>query len=386
MEGLYNQGTEKWYKSHYGWLLFLIINMSGNLCFETLLPYKATTTILFLFLLYKCISSKKLRSYYVFILSFWFLILIIPGTYLTVFSIPATLHVFIKTATGIFIVVYCKDYFCKYYVDIMFFFSIISLIGFTYNCMGGVVPYINVESSNLDGGGIYRVSSVLYTQLYDLQNGGTLTLRNCGPFWEPGAYQGFLNLAIVINLLYNKKDKQWKYKNLVFIIAIITTFSTGGYITLFVILMYVIYTKKKTPNYIKILYSLVFISTACYLYLSLEFLGDKIANDDARTAVSLSDLPDGPMLLFGYGYDPNSFNTSSIKTAAALILLIRYSGILGFILYFTPILKKLNSIRNLMFLTIILLLLMNEPFLTTGPFWWGVPFFLDLFKPVKNIN
>ena len=38
-----------------------------------------------------------------------------------------------------------------------------------------------------------------------------------------------------------------------------------------------------------------------------------------------------------------------------------------------------------MFLIIVLLLLMNEPFLTTGPFWWGVPFFLESFKPVKNV-
>lgn len=384
MEVLYNQNVEKWYRNHYGWLLFLIINMSGNLCFEILLPYKAIIIILFIFLLFKCINSKRLRSNHVFLLYIWFLILIIPGTYLTIFSFPATLHVFIKIAIGIFIIAYCKDYFCKYYVDIMFFFSIISLIAFTYNCMGGIIPYIYVENSSLDEGNIFRVSSILYTQLYQLQS-GSLTLRNCGPFWEPGAYQGFLNLAIVINLLYNKRDKQWKYKNIVFIITIITTFSTGGYITLFFVLIYIIYANKITPSYIKVLYSLIILFTACYLYFSIDFLGDKIANDNARIAVSLNDFPKGLMLLFGYGYDPTAFNTSSIKTAAALILLIRYSGIIGFILYFTPMLRRLNSVKNLMFLIIVLLLLMNEPFLTTGPFWWGVPFFLESFKPVKNV-
>jgi hypothetical protein len=98
MEVLYNQNAEKWYRNHYGWLLFLIVNMSGNLCFETLLPYKAIIIILFIFLLFKCIKSKRLRSNYVFLLYIWFLILIIPGTYLTIFSFPTTLHVFIKIA------------------------------------------------------------------------------------------------------------------------------------------------------------------------------------------------------------------------------------------------------------------------------------------------
>jgi hypothetical protein len=62
------------------------------------------------------------------------------------------------------------------------------------------------------------------------------TLRNNGPFWEPGMFAVFINIALAINLLSSKRmlDK----KNIVFIIASITTFSTASLIATFIILLY----------------------------------------------------------------------------------------------------------------------------------------------------
>ncbi|MBU5450129.1 O-antigen ligase [Acetivibrio sp. MSJd-27] len=53
-------------------------------------------------------------------------------------------------------------------------------------------------------------------------------LRNNGFFWEPGAYQTFLNLALIF-LLFTKYKIEWKS---IFVItfAIVTTYSTTGYI------------------------------------------------------------------------------------------------------------------------------------------------------------
>lgn len=68
--------------------------------------------------------------------------------------------------------------------------------------------------------------------------------RNIGIFWEPGAYQAFLNIAIIFAL--NRKDFLENRKNviwlLIMMICIITTFSTTGYIVLAITL--IIYNKR----------------------------------------------------------------------------------------------------------------------------------------------
>ncbi len=57
---------------------------------------------------------------------------------------------------------------------------------------------------------------------------GSLTIRAGGIFWEPGVYQIYLNLAILFDLIFlmNKKRKRL----IVYIIALVITFSTTGYI------------------------------------------------------------------------------------------------------------------------------------------------------------
>lgn len=368
----------QWYTSTRGWILFLVINMSGNLCFEILLPYKLIISILFAFISFKVINEKAIRGKHIFIITLWLLLLLLPALYLINYNISSTLHVFLKISIGILTILYCNQYFCKFYVNILFFFAVISLICFSYNCLVGVLPYIPVNSTEVDGGYVFRVSSVLYTQLYDPIS-ETLTIRNSGPFWEPGAFQGFLNLALLLNILFNNQNKYWMLKNIIFVITIITTFSTGGYITLFAILLFITYFKTNWHPITKILLTFIIIITSIYLYTSLNFLGEKIATDKSRTGVSFDDFSNGLEFLFGYGYDISSLNNSKITTVSALINLIKYSGIIGLILYYLPMIHRMKSAKNITFTIVISLILFNEPFLTTGPFWWGIPLCLSLF-------
>lgn len=378
-----NNKTENWYSSIYGWILFIVINASGNLFVSTLLPNQLIIVLLFIFLLFTVLKNKLLNINHLLVIYTWFLLLLIPYFYLQSFSVPSTLHIFLKICIGIFTVLYCKDHLCKHYVDIMFFLAIISLLCFAYNCFIGVIPYIPVESTTIDGGNIFRVSSILYTQLY---NGAAmeLTLRNCGPFWEPGAFQGFINLALFINIFYcSNNNKYWLLKNIVFIVTVLTTLSTGGYIVLFIISALIVLYKTHWLQFTKMIVIFIIVLMAIYLYYSLEFLGDKISTDSSRTDISVDDIfvDNLYMVLFGFGYETNSFKTSSIKTAAALINLIRYSGFLGFLLYLCPLLFGIKNQISIWFTIVLLLILFNEPFLTAGPFWWGVPLFLFYLRP-----
>lgn len=56
--------------------------------------------------------------------------------------------------------------------------------------------------------------------------------RNSGIFWEPGAYATFLNLGLFLILNDNSLEIKKRYaKLMVCLIALLTTFSTGGFVT-----------------------------------------------------------------------------------------------------------------------------------------------------------
>jgi hypothetical protein len=55
--------------------------------------------------------------------------------------------------------------------------------------------------------------------------------RNFGVFWEPGAYQVFLNLALLFILTSNIKNSRKALECSVLTVAILTTYSTTGYIS-----------------------------------------------------------------------------------------------------------------------------------------------------------
>ena len=68
-------------------------------------------------------------------------------------------------------------------------------------------------------------------------------VRNIGIFWEGGAYQYFLNIALIFSL-YVKKNPIVSFPNLIFVISIITTYSTTGYLIMAVILASVVMGKS----------------------------------------------------------------------------------------------------------------------------------------------
>ena len=58
-------------------------------------------------------------------------------------------------------------------------------------------PSLNVHDAVFEGGGLNII-------IYNFQTAVLLEivgfLRNCGPFWEPGMYAVFLNIALAFNL------------------------------------------------------------------------------------------------------------------------------------------------------------------------------------------
>ena len=365
----------KWYADWRFWLLFIAINISGNPGFSVLFPYHATLIILFVGLLsYFLIQKQSLDNTFFIYILLWTCLFLFQGYYIDAYGFSSAIHVIMKVTIGLLTLLVVNYKFTKYYSNIIYFFCIVSLICFTYNHIFGVLPYINL-GAGMDGGAGFRVSSIIYTQLYNLNNSG-LSFRNCGPFWEPGAFQGFVNLAILLELLSgNDRNKQWHLRFAVFVITVITTYSTGGYVVLALNLIYYIVTNQRLIWNVRVLLLSITSIIAVFLFFNIDFLHNKISGDKGRLGTSAADLFSNNILctIFGYGFSEESFTQSNIKSASSFFNLFRYTGIIGIALYYIPILGiKLNANR-LYFLLTVFLILMNEPFITAGVFWWSIP-------------
>ena len=96
--------------------------------------------------------------------------------------------------------------------------------------------------------------------------------RNAGCSWEPGRYAVMLSLGIAISVL--KKGFSIKNKNLIWLLlALITTFSTTGYIVTITV-FFVSYVKKVNFSYVT--YAIFLIIPICFIVINVPFLANKI--------------------------------------------------------------------------------------------------------------
>ena len=181
-----------------------------------------------------------------------------------------------------------------YYINIIFFFSIISLLFF--------IPYIFypeqfdqlfrslselVEPFQIDTPG--RDHFILYTyglEYEDVDGDSAKSLiRNSGPFWEPGGYGIFLTIAILFEMI--KKHRFFTKKTIVFLIALLSTLSTGAFFVFFIVVIsYIIL----NPTILRIILLVLFSVLSMSIYSKLFFLSEKV-NDQSSYNYSLKYAP-----------------------------------------------------------------------------------------------
>ena len=183
--------------------------------------------------------------------------------------------------------------FTTYYVNITYFFAIIGLIFYTlsifypafYSYTETIAPRFGTDPTI-----VVEENFIIYAFERKLTN----YLRSPGPFWEPGAYATFLIIALVFNIIENKK--LFNIKNIVFVIAIVTTFSSAGYLSLFLLLIvYLLFAEKKYSK--KIIYLPIILIGFAYLFLKLDFLSDKLTTRYEAEAYSSLNTPTAGRIL-----------------------------------------------------------------------------------------
>lgn len=241
-----------------------------------------------------------------------------------------------------------KDY-LGYFIKTIYFFTLISFIfyflsfysGFYYFMVEKICPYFTTPFYRDESFYKYAPNIILFSfekSLYQYN-------RNPGPFWEPGAFAIFLNLALLFNLI--KTRKLIEKRNIVFISGIITTFSTTGFITLFITLSgFYIFTSGHKLKYI---YVFVILILGISTYKAAEFMEEKIIENyisyketsSSRFGSAYLDLLDfstSPILGWGrgeyrYGGIKFSLFTQEQHRNNGLTSLLVSYGLLIFILY-----------------------------------------------------
>lgn len=134
------------------------------------------------------------------------------------------------------------------FIDVMKWLCIISLMGyFLYMLVPGLHGLFPVTNK----AGTVFSNLILYVDT-------THYNRNTGMFWEPGAFQTFVNLA----LLFEASKENPRFSNMaIFSLTVITTYSTTGYIGMLFVFVF-LYLKKGTSYNIKIILLLLAVAGA----------------------------------------------------------------------------------------------------------------------------
>ncbi|GAB3317365.1 hypothetical protein GCM10027299_08630 [Larkinella ripae] len=263
------------------------------------------------------------------------------------------------------LVVYLVIHICglktiKMYVDILYVSALISLPVYALSFIPSIEQFMIQGIAKVFFNPIFHIEEGMYTTgptilIYNFNPwafeiiGSYLVKRNSGPFWEPGAFGVMLNLAIVLNIIRQKSlvNRQ----NIWFVIALATTLSTAGFVTLFVIAIGYLLTSPVISDKVKLAYLLLLIPAAGLFYSKAVFMEDKIQQNISLTQedntsrfgsayLDLIDLAKSPLIGFGrlaenrFGQAAVSQDLSIHRNNGVTSLLITY-GIPAALLYFT---------------------------------------------------
>ena len=343
-------------------LMFLLLALSGNPFFTQKLPVfiSLASLVSFYYLLKHYNQTIKGQTLFIFVFFIGYEFL-----HSIMFNLDyreTIIKLFLILLFSFTVVNILKTRFVKVFLYTMYIICIISFV-FTLLCY---IPGI--------GRGLYKLAAVLFPLKKDFKNYSTPTLivytflpeffsgtfkytRNAGIFWESGAFAVYLNIALYFNY-YSKKLKSFSdlfdRESLVFIIAICSTASTMGVLSLVAVITFYSFQLKTNLKYIGV-FLIVIVSALAFT--SFDFLGDKIqkqlsvsgeSNNRFGSAVmDFKDIEQRPILGWSRRIEVLfKTNVSSSKTHRpnGLTNFLRNYGLLYFSVYFYFVYKSFKAI------------------------------------------
>lgn len=361
--------------------VFLLLCCSGNPAWVFVNDMKSNYILCAIFVVFILLRQKNINSngFMAYLMPFAFISLlqvaVVSGA-----TLSSGIFLLLKMVIGFGIITTVGYRFPKVYVETMTCVAVISLIGFAYNNFVGMI--LGVRYSEVG------VSIYVYNQLYGLVGG--YVDRNCGMFWEPGAFQGYLNMAIMFAVLM-ERSKWNKNSLIILIVAVLTTKSTTGYAVLaFIATYYIIfhYNGKPIP---KPLCIVALISLFVYYYTRLDFLQDKMVTQtfNGEEEGRLNDyIRFIPLFKEHFLLGMSTEVANEAATGNGFLSFLLYYGIFGVVVYFGTLWNRLKHQCNtrvaLFVFAIVFLTLQGEGFIYY-PCYLAWPFLMMRLKNDERI-
>jgi hypothetical protein len=301
-------------------------------------------------------------------------------------TLSSSFGMLFRLLTALMAVRVIPDFAAKY-VTVMYGLAIMSLVFFIPNWLGMDLPSLLAPISIPLRPGDINIGLHNFTPEYDES-----LIRNRGFFWEPGAFAGYLILA----LLFTLKDVEkvpWRYF-FILIVALLSTQSTTGYLAFLVVAptIYIIRAAKRSSlggRFVAAFAVVIFALIAAAAFNNLPFLKSKITEqfEEAHTGEGKYYLGRYGNLLYDLNYivDRPIFGWSSLSKTRQINAeeitrqgnglsgyTVKYGlvGIFGFLVFSFTALSKLYGNKKFAAVAIftIMILLNGEQFLNFSMF------------------
>lgn len=176
----------------------------------------------------------------------------------------------------------CRQDFTRIYTRLMVYYSAVSIVMY---CIGIAFPSFiyTLPVSYNDAGTGYRHILFYFYQGMDFWN-----FRNAGMFWEPGAYQVFLGMALIFEVFLLGRRVP---RILLLMAAIATTISSVGIVVILVMAGFLLFSSRsllKYPLLITVV-AMVWYFDIIEKVILVKFYGENISGID-RVSGQLADL------------------------------------------------------------------------------------------------
>ena len=382
--------------------IFLLLQFSGNPFFTRFLYPKSLLIFYTIFFsIYVFIKSDGIKKSFFIklfqVISIIWLLVFFQFLIFNQVSIPGVLRFNCQLILAFFTLIYYLDRKINILYIYVKLLSILVLFSLPFLLLNQFY-FFGIEINHL-----YSKSLIIYTMrasepvFYDI-------VRNSGMFWEPGAFAGYLILGIIFIAILNHSFDIQNHKNYfkIIIFGIITTLSTGAFLSLFT--YFLISSMFNRKSYlIKIFFLFLSIVIISWSYSRFEFLNEKVFNEYTNamsmTMMDVSPTRMGSLIMdlqyiksspfFGNGlHDETRFRfhpwiDENIGHGNGMSNFMAYWGIPFFIFWFIVFYRFINQYffsysKSLFAMIIILLTLQLEQFLL-------FPLYLTFFFVNKNM-
>jgi hypothetical protein len=236
------------------------------------------------------IYRRKTFDYFISLYAFTFLLIFVAQSlFFKVYELNVIMGYLLRILYAYLTIKLVGRHVARYYVNIIYFFTIISFIFYFPSLLFqeqalSILQSVSklIEPFQLHESGRHHILIYTFGEAYGEGSGleglGISIERNSGPFWEPGGFGVFLILALIFQIIHG--ETLLSKRNRIFILAIITTLSTGAFICLFLLAIFYFATIKSPKM---VLYSLTLIVVSFFIYTNTFFLTNKISTQVAYT-------------------------------------------------------------------------------------------------------